>query len=231
MAEKTVIEHLESIESKLDPNEIQSLDEKLGCSFEDVIKNSTVYFEAKDLIRYKRDKKNTLIKNFIFGLILLLPLIVYFVLHFAFNKFTDSVLNYLPVIVTMVYFAFCILRLNLRKPKRPAISFWNCENYKFYIFDNELRRDETKAPFGILVIVFKILTIIFSVVAFAVAFKDIDKAIENFDLFFRVGSFIVCEICVLSVDYSFRTYDNDLLFETENFVIRKSGAEYTREDK
>lgn len=231
MAEKTVIEHLKNIENKLDSIEFETVNEKLGCSFEDVVKTSKVYYEVIDLIRFNRDKKNTIVRDAIVGFIVLLPLIIYLVLHFVFDKFTASVLNYLPALITFLFVVLCTIRVAKRKPKQAAVSFWNHTNSNFYIFENELRVDKVRAPLAILMIIFKVLIIIFSLIAFGLAFKDIDELTETFDLFIRMADFIVCESAVFACDYSFTTYDNDLLFETNKFIVRKSGSNYTKEDK
>lgn len=231
MVEKTVIEHLENIESKLDFEQIETLDEKLGCSFNDVVNNSKVYFEARDLVLFKRDKKNENIQNYVFGSVLFLFIVAYFVIHFCFNLFSNNPLNYLPLVFTLIYVLGCIIRILTRKPKHPARGFWNYTNVRFYVFENKIRTDSVKAPFHIMMIVFKTILILFAVVAFGFSFKELDNFYETYDFFLRIANVSVCEIALISSSYSFTTYDNDLLFETDDFVIRKSGSNYTREDK
>ncbi len=234
MSNKSVIEHLEDIENKIDSKE-RSVSEQVGEDFNNYLKNSTLYYYEPNIRCFKSQIKSKRIWLLIFCFIFLILGIIdiYFINYRdAYGNLTDNnkmtviliyiikILGCLPLVLNFIYFL-------IQRPKKLAKSIWNKTNKEIYIFDNHLNNNKSM---GFMKIFLNSLTLILVAVYFILFIANIDliSNLNNyiFDIFYLSTLFLITLI-YNNLDISYSGY----IYEKEDSYIVEYDNKWTKYNK
>lgn len=234
MSNKSVIEHLEDIENRIDSKE-KSISEQVGEDFNNYLKHSTLYYYEPNIRWFKSQikSKRLWLLTFCFIFLILGIIDICFINSSdAYGNLTDNnkitviliniikILGCLPLVLNFIYFL-------IQRPKKMAKSIWNKTNNEIYIFDNHLNDNKSM---GFIKIFFNLLTLIFLVAYFIFFMVNIDliSNLNNyiFDIFYLSTLFLITLI-YNNLDISYSGY----IYEKEDSYIVEYDNKWTKYNK
>lgn len=210
MANKTIIEHLETIETSVSN---KSISEQIGEDFRKYLYNSTLYFYETDIRKFKNTKKRKINKILILLCIEILFLITSIIFSIINTYFSLLIVSYLCVILitllSLIYYYFG------NKQKQIANSKFNPINIEFYEHDNHLEEEKS---YGKVYIIFSILKVIILVFSLILGIIAVVNSKTSYD-FLGFMSLIIIQSASYTLCSDIRYYYSKYVFETDNSYI------------
>ncbi len=237
---RSVIQRLDDIEAAIKNNNAQnntqsaerddSINSKIGESFEEYFKESEVYYYEPDERKFQNHRKKQVKRYIIISLLYLIPIIAHILVSVVCK--TSFVLLYIADVAFIATPLFMLIYESKQKSKKIANSKWNFYNHIFYIYDNNLGDENKEGMISLIFSIYKLLSFVFFICA--VLPYLFGKLSHDSKEFLAIIHFIIAYVFLnLQIIIKNRKYYyHEYIFEKEDsYIITNGGWSWEKHNK